>query len=327
MSLPNGFANLRVVVIGSYNTDLVIACDTLPERGQSILGGDFEMFSGGRGANSAVAAARAGCQVKFVGAHGADMFAKMATDRLARERIDASDFIELPSYQTGVAMLFQERKTGVHSGLIATSANTKFPASLIRKVESSIRQSDLVFTQFEIASSALSEVYRVCNQHGKRLVLHAAPVQTGIQLPSGHYYLVVIGDVEALALTGQPNINAAIRELHRRGARNVIVWQRPRFSLIFSDGNRVQAQQSPSVPFVQGAGAVECLTAWAGITLAITDDLARAIYLGAQAMAFSLSRPGAQDSMPYPSELPVSWPVVNLGGYLPVSASKPGNSA
>ncbi|MBV8101199.1 MAG: hypothetical protein JOZ31_18805 [Verrucomicrobia bacterium] len=325
MSLPNGYANLGVVVIGSYNTDLVIACDALPEKGQSILGGDFEMFCGGRGANCAVAAARAGCKVKFVGAHGADMFAKMATDRLANERIDTSDFIELPSSQTGVAMIFQERKTGLHSGLIARSANTQFPASLVRKIESAIRQSDLVFTQFEIASEALSEVYRLCNQHHKRLVVHAAPVQSGIQLPTGHYYLLVIGDFEALSLTGQPDVNAAIRELHHRGVRNVIVWQRPRFSLTFSDGNRVQAQPIPSLPFVQGAGAVECLTAWAGITLAITDDLARAIYLGAQAIAFSLSRPGAQDSMPYPSELPVSWPVVNLGGYPAVSAITPGD--
>ena len=327
MSLPDGYTNLRVVVVGSYNTDLVIACDAIPERGQSIMGGDFEMFCGGRGANCAVAAARAGCQVKFVGAHGADMFAKMATDRLAKERIDTSDFIELPSSQTGVAMLFQERKTGPHSGLIATSANTKFPASLVRKVESAIRQSDLVYTQFEIAPSVISEVYRLCNHHGKRLVVHAAPVQSGLQLPSGHYYLMVIGDIEALSLTDQPDIYAAIQELHHRGVRNVIVWQRPRFSLLSSDGKNFQTQPIPSVPFVQGAGAVECLTAWAGITLAITDDLACAIYLGAQAMAFSLSRPGAQDSMPYASELPVSWPVVNLGGYLPVSAFKPGESA
>jgi len=325
MSLPDGYTNLRVVVVGSYNTDLVIACDAIPERGQSILGGDFEMFCGGRGANCAVAAARAGSQVKFVGAHGADMFAKMATDRLAKERIDTSDFIELPSSQTGVAMLFQERKTGLHSGLIATSANTKFSASLVRKVESAIRQSDVVFTQFEIASSVVSEVYRLCSHYGKRLVVHAAPVQPPMQLPAGHYHLVVIDDFEALLLTEQPDVYAAIQELHHRGVRNVIVRQKPRFLLLFSDGKTFQTQPIPSVPFVQGAGAVECLTAWAGITLAITDDLACAIYLGAQAMAFSLSRPGAQDSMPYPSELPVSWPVVNLGGYRPVSAFTPGN--
>jgi ribokinase len=317
MSLPNSYSELRVLVIGSYNTDLVIACDTIPERGQSILGGDFEMFCGGRGANCAVAAARAGCQVKFVGAHGTDMFAKMATDRLAHERIDTSDFIELRSAQTGVAMLFNERKTGVHSGLISTSANNKFPAALVRKVESAIRQSDLVFTQFEIAPSVVSEVYQLCGHHGTRLVVHAAPVQPPTRLPAGQYHLLVVDDFEALLLTEQADVYAAIQELHHRGVRNVIVRQKPRFLLTFSDGNCVQNQPIPSVQFVQGAGAVECLVAWAGITLVITDDLACATYLGAQAMAFSLSRRGAQDSMPYSSELPVSWPVVNLGVYRP----------
>jgi ribokinase len=242
------------------------------------------------------------------------MFAEMATDRLARERIDISDFIELPSSQTGVAMLFQERKTGVHSGLIAASANNQFPAALIRKVESSIRESDLVFTQFEIAPTVVSEVYRLCGHHGTRLVVHAAPVQPPTRLPAGPCHLLVVNDFEALLLTEQADVCAAIQELHRRGVRNVIVKEKTRL-LTFSDGNSLQTQPIPSVPFVQGAGTVECLVAWAGITLAITNDLACAAYLGAQAMAFSLSRHGAQDSMPYASELPVSWPVVNLGGY------------
>ena len=318
MSLPNSYYKLRVLVIGSYNTDLVIACDTIPERGQSILGGDFQIFCGGRGANCAVAAARAGCQVKFVGARGADMFAKMATDRLAHERIDTSDFIELPSSQTGVAMLFQERKTGVHSGLIAASANNRFPVALVKKVESAIRESDLVFTQLEIAPAVVSEVYRLCGRHGTSLVVHAAPVQQPTRLPDGPCHLLVVNDWEALLLTEQTDVYAAIQELHRRGVRNVIVKEKIRL-LTFSDGNSVQTQPIPSVPFVQGAGMVECLVAWAGITLAITEDLARATYLGAEAMAFSLSRHGAQDSMPYASELPVSWPVVNLGGYRPLS--------
>jgi ribokinase len=319
MSLPNSYSKLRVLVIGSYNTDLVIACDTIPERGQSILGGNFEIFCGGRGANCAVAAARAGCQVKFVGAHGADMFAKMAMDRLAHERIDTSDFIELPSSQTGVAMLFQERKTGVHSGLIAASANNQFPAALVRNVESAIRESDLVFTQLEIAPAVVSEVYRLCGHHGTRLVVHAAPVQPPTRLPAGQCHLLVVNDWEALLLTEQAGVYAAIQELHRRGVRNVIVKEQTRL-LTFSDGNSLQIQPIPSVPFVQGAGTVECLVAWVGITLAITDDLACATHLGAEAMAFSLSRDGAQDSMPYASELPVSWPVVNLGGYRQLSA-------
>jgi len=165
MSPLSNYQSLRVVVIGSYNTDLVIWCDAIPVKGQSILGGDFEMFSGGRGANCAVAAARSGCKVKFVGAHGPDAFGNMARDRLAREGIDITDFVELPSSKTGIALIFQERKTAFHSALVSNSANTDFSPTLVKKVESDIRESDLVFTQFEISTAALLEVYRICHHH------------------------------------------------------------------------------------------------------------------------------------------------------------------
>src|SRR6202007_1433906 len=132
MSPLSNYQSLRVVVIGSYNTDLVIWCDAIPIKGQSILGGDFEMFSGGRGANCAVAAARSGCQVKFVGAHGSDVFGKMALDRLTREQIDIAHFIVFPSSQTGVALMLQEQGTGAHAALGATSANNQFRATLLK---------------------------------------------------------------------------------------------------------------------------------------------------------------------------------------------------
>jgi ribokinase len=110
MSLPNKWRSLRVVVIGTYNANLVIWCDAIPFSGQSIQGRDFELYCGGEGANCAVAAARAGCWVKFVGAHGPDAFGKMARDRLTIEGIEISDFIELPLSKTGVAMFFSRNK-------------------------------------------------------------------------------------------------------------------------------------------------------------------------------------------------------------------------
>jgi ribokinase len=304
MSPLSNDQSLRVVVIGSYNTDLVIWCDAIPVKGQSILGGDFEMFSGGRGANCAVAAARAGCQVKFVGAHGSDAFGKMARDRLAREGIDITDFVELPSSKTGVAMIFQERKTAVHSALISNSANTDFSPALVRKVESDIRDSDLVFTQFEISTTVLLEIYRICHHHKKHLVVHAAPVQPPVSFPKSSYYLLVADDFEASLLTGCNEPDASIRGLHERGVQNVII-RRGHQSLIFSDGTACRVQPVPAAPFVQCTGSIECLTAWAGITLARSRDLAYATYVGAQALAFSRSRHGAEDSMPYASELSV----------------------
>jgi ribokinase len=304
MSPLSDYQSLRVVVIGSYNTDLVIWCDAIPVKGQSILGGDFEMFSGGRGANCAVAAARAGCQVKFVGAHGSDAFGKMARDRLAREGIDITDFVELPSSKTGVAMIFQERKTAVHSALISNSANTDFSPALVRKIESDIRDSDLVFTQFEISTTVLLEIYRICHHHKKHLVVHAAPVQPPVSFPKSSYYLLVADDFEAFLLTGCNEPEASIRGLHERGVQNLII-RRGHQSLIFSDGTACRVQPVPAAPFVQCTGSIECLTAWAGIALARSRDLAYATYVGAQALAFSRSRHGAEDSMPYASELSV----------------------
>jgi ribokinase len=302
MSSPSNYQNLRVVVIGSYNTDLVIWCDAIPVKGRSIQGGDFEMFSGGRGANCAVAAARSGCQVKFVGAHGSDAFGKMARDRLAREGIDITDFVELPLSKTGVAMIFQERKTASHSALVSNSANTDFSPTLVKKVEPDIRDSDLVFTQFEISTAVLSEIYRICHHHKKHLVVHAAPVQPPVSFPKSSYYLLVADDFDALSLAGRDDLEASIRELHERGVQNVII-RREHQPLIFSDGTACRVQPVPAAPFVQCTGSVECLTAWAGIALARSGNLAYATYVGAQALAFSLSRHGAEESMPYASEL------------------------
>jgi ribokinase len=268
------------------------------------MGGDFEMFCGGRGANCAVAAARAGCKVIFVGAHGPDSFGKTARDRLASEGIDISNFVELPSSKTGVSLVFHERAACAHAALIAKSANNEFPATLVRKAQPAIRQADLVFTQFGIARETLLEVFRLCERWNKHLVFRAAPVDASTTLLIGDYYLLVLDDFDALTLTRRDNLDAAIVELHRRGARHVIVNAKYD-SLSFSSGAGRKIQPMPTVKFAQAAGATECLTAWAGITLAMTGDLTQAVYVGAEAMAISLSRHGAQDSMPRRSELPL----------------------
>jgi ribokinase len=292
-----------LVVVGSYNTDLIIWCDRIPSRGETLLGGNSEMYCGGRGANCAVAAASAGCEVMFVGARGPDSFGKMAVNRLENEGIDISNFVELPDSVTGLCLVFHERRAGAHAALVANSANNQFSASLVRQAEMAIREADLIFTVFEIGSEALLEVYRLCQHWHKPLVVHASPVDASTILPSGNYFLLVLDDFEALALTRQDNLEAAVLELHGRGAQQVIVRQKFN-SLIFSDGIRRGRQPIPYGKFLYVAAAAESLVAWASITLAMTGDLAHAARAGAEAMAFSLSGPGALDSLPYRSELP-----------------------
>jgi sugar/nucleoside kinase (ribokinase family) len=231
----------------------------------------------------------------------------MATERLCREGVDTSHFIELLSANTGTAMVFQEAKTGAQAGLIATSANNNLPLSLIGRVQPEIQTSDLIFTELGISSSFLTEVCETCRRLNKRLILHASPVQPPVHFHPSPYYLLVADDFEALLLTGRDHIYAAIEDLHRRGVQNVVIRHNHTF-LTVSDGGQFHIQHLPQFSSVRNdAGATECLTAWTGISLAVTNSLDRAAAVGAQAMSFCLARPTAQDSFPYPSELKVEW--------------------
>src|SRR5262245_16426505 len=95
----------KIVVVGSSNTDLVLACDRLPQPGETLLGGEFLRFAGGKGANQAVAAARAGGRVSFVGAHGADDFGEAAVAGLTKEKIDVSGFVTKKKRPSGIALI------------------------------------------------------------------------------------------------------------------------------------------------------------------------------------------------------------------------------
>src|SRR6202050_3493838 len=115
MASGEKYAMPRLVVVGSYNTDLIIWCDRIPTKGETLMGGDSEMVGGGRGASNGVAAARAGCEVLFVGARGPDAFGQMALNRLEHEGIDITNFVELPFSKTGFCLVFFATKTRGHA--------------------------------------------------------------------------------------------------------------------------------------------------------------------------------------------------------------------
>lgn len=302
MSSSDPFPSYKVVVVGSYNADLVLSCDPIPTLGESILAAEFNLYSGGRGANSAVAAARAGCQVTFVGAHGADLFGRMAREKLLRENIDISHFIELSSPQTGVALVMVEAPTGRYMVAVAKSANSEISAELVHDATEPIKAADLVFTQFEIASEAVLETAKLCSNYKKRLVLYASPVGPRSRIPEAEIFLSVLSVREALALAETREVSYAVHWLHDRGCQNLVVVDGDQ-SLTFSSGSGTQTVPIPRVGRVLYSGSVECLVSWTAIALLGTGDLARAVEIGAKAMALSLAREGAQESMPYRSEV------------------------
>jgi ribokinase len=302
MSSSHTFPSFNVVVVGSYNADLVLSCDPIPTLGESILAAEFNLYSGGRGANSAVAAARAGCHVTFVGAHGADLFGRMAREKLLRENINISHFVELSSPQTGVALVMVEAPTGRYMIAVAKSANSEISAELVRDATEAINAADLVFTQFEISPEAVIETAKLSSHYKKRLVLQASPVGPRSRLPESEAFLTVLSIREALALAETREVSYAIHWLHDRGSQNLVLVDGDQ-SITFSNDQGTHTVPIPRGKRVLYSGSVECLISWTAITLLATGDLAQAVEIGAKAMALSLSREGAQESTPYRSEV------------------------
>src|ERR1700676_4123737 len=116
-------ARPHLLVVGSSNTDMVLFCDRLPKSGETVLGGQFQMFGGGKGANQAVAAARAGGAVTFLGAHGADSFGEDARKRLIKEGINVDHFQCVQNVPSGVPLILVDGVTRDNLIAVAKSAN------------------------------------------------------------------------------------------------------------------------------------------------------------------------------------------------------------
>jgi len=155
----------RVVVVGGYNADLLIRCETPVLAGKSVVGGPMQIFGGGRGANCAVAAARAGCAVAFVGAYGRDGFGGMALSQLAGESINLDYFFELPHVKTGTSLSLIEASTGRHFLVCAESANDRVAPKMVHSARGLVLSADLVISELEIPSRTVWAVMKLCEQH------------------------------------------------------------------------------------------------------------------------------------------------------------------
>src|ERR1700724_2919035 len=124
-------ATPNILVVGSSNTDMVVFCDRLPHPGETVLGGQFHMFGGGKGANQAVAAARAGGFITFLGAYGPDTFGAEARDRLVKEGINVDHFQCVQNMPSGIALILVDGVTRENLIAVAKSANEAVDSAMV----------------------------------------------------------------------------------------------------------------------------------------------------------------------------------------------------
>ena len=273
----------HLIVVGSSNTDLVIQCDRLPKPGETLLGGEFARFAGGKGANQAVAAARAGAHVTFIGAHGNDDFGRTAKAGLRREGIDVRYFREHRKVSSGVALILIGGRDRQNQIAVARSANDILSAADVRAARSVFRRADAVVAQLEIPLTAVQAAAELAAAAGIPFILNPAPAQ---KLPEKLLRLVdtLTPNEHEIRVVGK----GARRTVVTLGARGVLIGK--------------QRIPAPKVKPVDTVGAGDCFTAWLAVGIAeglsLEDSARRAV----RAASIAVTRPGAQPGMPYRRE-------------------------
>lgn len=285
----------HVAVIGSINIDLVIVADRLPRPGETVLGGRFAMHDGGKGANQAVAAARAGARVSMIGAVGRDAYGDRALAALASEAVDTARVRRLDGAVTGVAIVAVGPR-GENQIVVASGANGSL--ELDDQDRQLIGEADCVLTNHEVPPAASLQGLRIARDAGITAILNPAPARAlssevmalgPILTPNEHELVVAIGN----DITG-----AALDELAARHAGPIIVTQGPAGALLV-DGERrerIEGRAAPRVVDSTGAGDAFCgvLAAW----LARGAELDEAVVAANAAGALSVGSAGARDGMP-----------------------------
>ena len=285
----------HVVVIGSINVDLVVTADRLPEPGESVLGGQFAVHDGGKGANQAVAAARAGARVSMVAAVGPDAHGARSIAALDANGVDVSHVRRAETEPTGVAIIAVGPR-GENQIVVAPGANATL--ELDAADHDLIASADVILTNHEIPAAVTLDALRAAKAAGVIAILNPAPARAlpaeilalgPILTPNEHELVVAIGN----DVTG-----AALDELSTRHTGPIIVTQGPAGALLV-DGARRQRFDgvlAPQVVDTTGAGDAFCgvLAAW----LAAGSSLDDAIQAANAAGALSVGAAGARDGMP-----------------------------
>jgi len=290
------------VVVGSSNTDLVLECARLPRPGETVLGGELTRFAGGKGANQAVAACRAGARVSFVGARGDDDFGRQARRDLHEEGIDLRYFTKKAAAPSGVALILVGGRQRENQIAVARSANDLLSPDDVRAAAPLLRSASVILTQLEVPIDTVEATAQVARELQKPLVLNPGPAR---KLPSKILRLVdtiTPNEQEAEVLSGESDVRRAARVLRRRGCRQVVVTLGARGVWIATD-DLEKRLAAPKVKPRDTVGAGDCFTAWLVVGLAEGLNFVDASERAQRAAAVAVTRPGAQAGMPYRKEI------------------------
>ena len=285
-----------ILVVGSSNIDLVASVDRLPSRGETVLGHRFAQSFGGKGANQAVAAARAGAEVAFLSKLGADANGRLIEQHLAAQGLSRPILLRDAEFPTGVAMILVDH-SGENQIAVVPGSNGRLTPADLRQHRELIAEARVLLLQMEIPRETVFEALRLGRECGLTTILNPAPAAP---LPSDLLRLVDIltpNESEAQVLTGSADPAEAARILTDRGVGTVVVTCGPDGAFL-TTGNDVTHVPGFLVVTIDSTGAGDAFNGALACAVAEGVPLKSAIERANAAGALATTGRGAQESMP-----------------------------
>jgi ribokinase len=296
----------KIIVIGSSNTDMVIKTGKIPVPGETILGGDFLMNPGGKGANQAVAASRLGGKVTFIAKIGNDLFGNQTMKILKKEGINTSYIVKDPDMPSGIALITVDEE-GENSIVVAPGSNHNL---LVQDIDSDILTSDkynVMLLQLEIPLMTVEFAALTAAENGIKVILNPAPAQKLHDYLLRHIWLITPDEIEAEILTGIKIHNittaeAAATSLQKRGVKNVIITMGAEGAYIKTE-DFAEMLPGVKVKAIDTTGAGDVFNAALAVATAEGKELRDAVVFANKAASICVTRMCAQASAPYRDEV------------------------
>ncbi len=295
-----------VVVVGSANIDLIMSLPRLPTPGETVTDGTFTQTFGGKGANQAVAAARAGAGVAFLTCLGDDAYAQQQRENFERDRIDLRHTRFVSGQWSGTALILVDAE-GRNSIAVAPGANDLVTTDQIDRASGLIAGARVLVVQNEIPARATRHAVEAAHRAGVTTLLNYAPVRDGSIELDAAVSLLVVNETEAAELTGMAEVTPqtaadAARRLHSRGPAVVIVTLGAAGVCVIDRGD-VWTLEAMKVKPLDTTAAGDTFCGALAACLAARTPLKEAVRFASGAAALSVTRSGAQPSIPHRSEV------------------------
>ncbi|PKO11743.1 MAG: ribokinase [Chloroflexi bacterium HGW-Chloroflexi-10] len=294
---------MNIVVVGSLNMDLVVRLPKIPRPGETLLGGVFHTYPGGKGANQAVAASRLGGHVTMVGCVGEDSFGKELINTLSDEGIDTTHICVQRESSTGVALI-QVDDQAQNSIAVASGANYFLSSSYVEKAMQAIEKIDVVVMPLEIPLEAIYTAALIANRRGAKVILNPAPAQDLASALLSKVDYLIPNEFEIATMTGiqiesTADVLRAAQQLFSKGVKNLVVTLGDKGSVVF-DGKTNENLNIPAwkVQAVDTTAAGDCFIGALAVGLSEGKSIINAAEFAGAAAAISVTRVGAQPSIP-----------------------------